>query len=45
MKNLRNDLIAKGLEQIKKFSWEKCAKEHWNYFEELTLLNKSAVAD
>lgn len=24
---LRRDLIAKGLEQIKKFSWEKCARE------------------
>jgi len=29
--NLRNDLIAKGLEQIKKFSWEKCAKETLDY--------------
>ncbi|MCX6764044.1 MAG: glycosyltransferase family 1 protein, partial [Candidatus Moranbacteria bacterium] len=26
-KNLREDLIAKGIEQIKNFSWEKCAKE------------------
>ncbi|MFA7319788.1 MAG: glycosyltransferase family 1 protein [Parcubacteria group bacterium] len=25
--NLKNDLIAKGKEQIKKFSWEKCAHE------------------
>lgn len=24
---LRNDMIAKGLEQIRKFSWEKCAAE------------------
>jgi glycosyltransferase involved in cell wall biosynthesis len=25
--NLKNDLIAAGLEQVKKFSWDKCAKE------------------
>ena len=24
---LRNDLVSKGYEQVKKFSWEKCAKE------------------
>lgn len=24
---LRGDMIARGLEQVKKFSWEKCAKE------------------
>ncbi len=25
--SLRNGMIARGLEQVKKFSWEKCAKE------------------
>ena len=25
--SLRNEMVKKGLEQIKKFSWEKCAKE------------------
>lgn len=29
--NFRQDHIAKGLEQIKKFSWEKCAKETLKY--------------
>lgn len=29
--NLRNEHIKKGLEQIKKFSWEKCAKETLEY--------------
>ncbi len=29
--NLRNAMIAKGLEQIKKFSWEKCARETLEY--------------
>ncbi|HRY82227.1 MAG TPA: glycosyltransferase family 1 protein [Candidatus Moranbacteria bacterium] len=28
---LRNSLIAKGLEQAKKFSWEKCARETLDY--------------
>lgn len=28
---LRQDLIAKGLKQIKKFSWEKCAQETLDY--------------
>ena len=28
---LRKDLIAKGSEQIKKFSWEKCARETLEY--------------
>jgi glycosyltransferase involved in cell wall biosynthesis len=28
---LRNELIAKGQEQIKKFSWEKCAQETLEY--------------
>lgn len=28
---LRKDLVAKGLEQIKKFSWEKCAQETLDY--------------
>lgn len=32
---LRTDLIAKGLEQIKKFSWEKCAKETLDYLKSL----------
>lgn len=26
-KNLRKDLVAKGKEQLKKFSWQKCAEE------------------
>jgi len=30
-KNLRDEHVAKGLEQIKKFSWEKCAKETLEY--------------
>lgn len=29
--DLRNDLIERGLEQIKKFSWENCAEETLNY--------------
>lgn len=29
--NLRNNLIEKGREQIKKFSWEKCARETAEY--------------
>ena len=29
---LRQDLIKKGLEQVKKFSWEKCAKETLDIF-------------
>ena len=29
--NLRNTQIAKGLEQIKKFSWEKCAQKTLEY--------------
>lgn len=29
--NLRTAMIAKGLEQIKKFSWEKCARETLEY--------------
>ncbi|MFA4817317.1 MAG: glycosyltransferase family 1 protein [Parcubacteria group bacterium] len=29
--NLRAAMIAKGLEQAKKFSWEKCARETLNY--------------
>ncbi|HAI74449.1 MAG TPA: hypothetical protein DCS28_00905 [Candidatus Moranbacteria bacterium] len=29
--NLRNVMIAKGVEQIKKFSWEKCARETLEY--------------
>jgi glycosyltransferase involved in cell wall biosynthesis len=28
---LRSDLINKGLDQIKKFSWEKCARETLDY--------------
>ena len=28
---LRRDLVAKGLERIKKFSWEKCARETLEY--------------
>ena len=29
--DLKNSLIAKGVEQIKKFSWEKCARETLEY--------------
>ncbi|WP_273831882.1 glycosyltransferase family 4 protein [Guptibacillus sedimenti] len=29
-RNLRNDLVEKGLEQASKFSWENCAKELFN---------------
>jgi glycosyltransferase involved in cell wall biosynthesis len=29
--NLKNNLIAKGTEQIKKFSWEKCARKTLEY--------------
>lgn len=29
-KNLRSDLIRRGLEQVKKFSWEKCAQKTMN---------------
>ena len=32
---LQKDLIAKGFEQVKKFSWEKCAKETYNLYQEL----------
>jgi glycosyltransferase involved in cell wall biosynthesis len=32
---LRQDLIAKGLERAKLFSWEKAAKEHLKVFEEV----------
>ena len=32
---LRQDLIAKGLERVKLFSWEKAAKEHLKVFEEV----------
>ncbi|EKE16367.1 MAG: glycosyl transferase, group 1 [uncultured bacterium] len=31
---LRTDLIEKGREQLKKFSWEKCAKETLNFLRE-----------
>jgi alpha-1,3-rhamnosyl/mannosyltransferase len=30
-KDLRQDLVAKGLERAQKFSWEKCAQETWEY--------------
>ena len=33
--NLREDLIKKGYEQVKKFSWEKTAKETLNVLEEV----------
>jgi glycosyltransferase involved in cell wall biosynthesis len=29
--SLRSEMIAKGAEQIKKFSWEKCARETLEY--------------
>ncbi len=32
--NLRQDLIAKGKDQIKKFSWEKCARETLKYIKD-----------
>jgi|SRR3989344_4299414 len=31
---LRQDLIKKGATQVKKFSWEKCAKETFNVYKE-----------
>lgn len=30
--NLREDMIKKGLEQAKKFSWEKVAEDTWNVY-------------
>lgn len=32
--NLRRDLISKGYENIKRFSWEKCARETLEYIKE-----------
>lgn len=32
---LRNELIQKGYKQLKKFSWEKCAKEHLDVYEKV----------
>lgn len=34
--DLRRSLIEKGLERAKLFSWEKCAKEHLEVFEEVS---------
>jgi glycosyltransferase involved in cell wall biosynthesis len=34
-KNLQNELVKKGRNQAKKFSWEKCAKETMNVYETL----------
>ena len=34
-KNLREDLIKKGYEQVKKFSWEKTAKDTLKALEEM----------
>ena len=34
-KELQKELILKGLKQVKKFSWEKSAKEHQKLFEEV----------
>lgn len=34
-KNLRNELIQKGREQVKKFSWEKTAREALNILQEV----------
>jgi len=34
--DLRRSLIEKGLERAKLFSWEKCAKEHLEAFEEVS---------
>ena len=28
-KNLRDELVEKGLKRVQKFSWEKCARETW----------------
>ena len=33
---LRQDLVNKGFEQSKKFSWDKCAAEHLQFYKELT---------
>jgi len=33
--NLRNDLIKKGLERVKKFSWEKAAKETFEIYKKV----------
>lgn len=33
--NLRKDLVAKGLEQVKKFNWEKTARETISVYEEI----------
>ena len=29
--NLRNDMISKGYENVKRFGWEKCARETLKY--------------
>jgi len=38
-KKLRDDLIKKGFENIKRFSWNKCAKETLKVYEEVFLTN------
>lgn len=37
-KGLRNEMIKKGLEQVKKFSWEKAARETFEVYKELNEL-------
>lgn len=34
-KKLRKDLIKKGFENVKRFSWERCAKETYSLYREL----------
>ncbi|MDD5291455.1 MAG: glycosyltransferase family 1 protein [Patescibacteria group bacterium] len=34
-KNLRQELVKKGYEQVKKYSWEKCAKETLGVYEKV----------
>jgi glycosyltransferase involved in cell wall biosynthesis len=34
-KKFRNELINKGLEQSKKFSWDKCFEETFNFYQEI----------
>jgi mannosyltransferase len=33
-KDLRNDIVAKGFEQAKKFSWDKCFEETYSFYQE-----------
>jgi len=38
--NLRNNLIIKGLERVKDFSWEKTAQKHLQIFENVNMNRK-----